>query len=465
MLRLDSDRGEDAAVPRLVVVGDDDELDLAGVQHRRRPHEHLDAGIHRAAHDPFAVGQHLDLAGDLEWPARLTDRRHVGLAAELQGHRAADPGPLHLPNRRRIPDRGDRDVRQPLADNFADRRHHVLGGAGAAIVGMVEQDGGALGLVRGPGDRVADRLVAIDEVLSDGPGAVEQPVADFFGQRPVAVRHDDRRIARIRHIGEGEAAERGRRQYARPALRFATDLNQAPHRLVVGALAQGLRQHRGVAPGHPRPAIAGDRIEHDVADLLADRVHVDMGIGLVADQRGAVRHHHFGQVAMQVQGHRDRQIGRDRADPLQQHAFAVEGMGRHHGTVQVEQHRVAAGPDRLQDRFGQGLVSRFLDRPRRHRLGRDRCHDLGAGGLRQLDIGADRHAGAAIGGERVGAEMTAPRLKAREVGHDRRERVGFVLHHGDDETHVHPRLGAPKRQYSPSWWIAPPGGARKTPGG
>src|SRR5262249_61724073 len=64
--RVDADAGEDTDVPGLVVARDYDDLHLAGVEHRRRPHPPGDAGVHGTAHDPFAVAERADAPRDLE---------------------------------------------------------------------------------------------------------------------------------------------------------------------------------------------------------------------------------------------------------------------------------------------------------------------------------------------------------------------------------------------------------------
>ncbi len=117
---VDAEAGEDALIPRLVMARDDHDLHLAGIEHRARPHLDRDAGIHRAAHDPLAVGERAHLAGD-----RRAARRRGRSTACRSGRRASSvtvaPTPA-LPISATAAGSHtarDRDVLEPLADDLA----------------------------------------------------------------------------------------------------------------------------------------------------------------------------------------------------------------------------------------------------------------------------------------------------------------------------------------------------------
>ncbi len=207
------------------------------------------------------------------------------------------------------------------------------------------------------------------------------------------------------------------------------------------AHAQGLGQQRPVAPSHRRPHLAVEGIKQDLPDLAADRMHVHMGISLVADQCRAVVDHGLGEVAVQIAGHGDRQVGRDGADAAQQLAFSVGQMLGYHGTVQIQHRRIAALGHRRADRVGHALVCVLQNRSRRHRLGRYWGDDFGACRLGQFQIGREGHAGSGIGGARLIAKISAPRFEACPIGHQGRKGVGFVFHHRNDDAHFGLRFG------------------------
>src|SRR5579872_4843578 len=160
---IDSEAGEDALIPGFVMVRDDDDLDLPGIENGARTHLNLDPGIHGTAHDPFPVAQGADLARHPERLAFSPDRRHVGLAAQGQREGGAHPRLLHLPHGLRVAHRRDRDVVEPLADHFGQYRHHILGAAGADIIGVIKEQHRPFIDRLGAGHGVLERLVAIKE--------------------------------------------------------------------------------------------------------------------------------------------------------------------------------------------------------------------------------------------------------------------------------------------------------------
>ena len=119
-------------------------------------------------------------------------------------------------------------------------------------------------------------------------------------------------------------------------------------------------------------------------------------------------------------------------------ALAVlEALGDHRA-VQIEHDAVeAAARHRLADRVGDVLVGGVLDRAARRRAGGDRQHDLGPLALGEVEIGAEPRAGAAIGADRrLAVERPRPMAEPRQRRRHRREGVGLVLHHRDQQAHV-----------------------------
>ncbi len=152
---------------------------------------------------------------------------------------------------------------------------------------------GALGRALGARHRLVERLVAVEEIVASRPGGVEQALASRArAAAAIAVGDADRREPGVRRIGEREAAEhRGGEEAASPPRRAPCAIS-ALHRLVVGAHAQGLGEQRARAPTpSPGGSCRRARASRMLADLLADLVHVDMRIGLVADERRAVLDH------------------------------------------------------------------------------------------------------------------------------------------------------------------------------
>ena len=368
--------------------------------------------------------------------------RHVGPAAEVQLDLGAHPRVAHLRDRLRVPHRADDHVLESRAHRRLDSGHHVLRGARAAVVGVVEEDDRTVIERARLVERLLDGPVAIDERLALRPHPVEQPVADLVGEAAVAVGHHHRGVAGVGDVGEGEAAEDGGGEDPFVRFRLAAHRDERAHRLVVGALAQRLRKQVDPAPGDHRIHAPVDRVEHHPADPFRHLVHVHVRVGLVADEGGAVLDHRGGQVAVEVAGDRDGQAGGDVAHPPQQLALAVERVLGHHRAVEIEKHRVAAARHRVADQLRHPLVGVLAHRSRGHRLRRERGDDLRASLPGERHVRGDRHAGAGVCVLHRFADVCAPRLEPRPVGDDGREGVGLVLHHRDDDAHDrHPGRG------------------------
>jgi hypothetical protein len=134
-----------------------------------------------------------------------------------------------------------------------------------------------------------------------------------------------------------------------------------------------------------------EQVEQQAAGMLAGLVHVDVRIGLEADDHVRIADHRGRHVGMQVERHADGHARRRGAQPHQQVAFAVDAVLRHHRAVQVEQDGVAARR-RIDDALRERGVGAGIDRPARVGRGRHRRDQRRAGLFGQVDEG--RHRGA-----------------------------------------------------------------------
>ena len=192
-----------------------------------------------------------------------------------------------------------------------------------------------------------------------------------------------------------------------------------------------------MAEPHHRRCLAFEQREDRARRAQAGVVHVDVRIGLIAGEHGRVLGHRGKQVGMHVERDADRQLRRQRADAPEQLALAVVVRLGHHRAVQVEQQRIAALGDRLQDARRHPFVGIALHRAARRGVAGDRQHHLRARFFGELDECADRGAGALEGGsDRLAFERRRlPAREAPQVRRHRREGVGLVLHLRNDEFH------------------------------
>jgi hypothetical protein len=113
--------------------------------------------------------------------------------------------------------------------------------------------------------------------------------------------------------------------------------------------------------------------------------------------------------------------------------------------MQVEKRRIVlAMGQRIENAAGEIIIGRAMHRARRHRFGRDWRDDRGTFLLGDIQKGRERMIGALVGGHHRLALMQAPVAEALQIGRDRREGIGLVLHHRDEEAHVslHERFDA-----------------------
>ena len=107
--------------------------------------------------------------------------------------------------------------------------------------------------------------------------------------------------------------------------------------------------------------------------------------------------------------------------------------------MEVQQHTVAAGRHRRANPIGHIFVGIVIDSPTGRRIGSHWQRHLGAGAGGQFAIGTKSRARVRVGrlgrfalqGDRRFGTAREPGERCRH----RRKGVGFMLHHGDDETH------------------------------
>ena len=296
---------------------------------------------------------------------------------------------------------------------------------------MVQQHDGALFDAGGAGDRGLQRVGAVDPVGARRPGAVQQFVAQLLGLRGAGVGTDHGAQAGLADVGVRKAHEHRRGQ----RLALGLQLDAARLQRPVGSTWVPWRSTCG-SMGRLPQAITG-RISplSARATMRAARgggMDVDVRVGVIAGYHGRVPDHVVVQIGMHVQRHRHRDVRRDFADAAQQVAFRVFQVAGHHGSVQVQQHRVVAAARQLvqhglaQRPIGLGRGGAAGPGGRGHRNG-----DVRAGLARHVQVAGQAAVGAAVQRHRRVARdgLGAAAEEAFQRGGDGRERVRLMLDH------------------------------------
>ena len=161
-----------------------------------------------------------------------------------------------------------------------------------------------------------------------------------------------------------------------------------PWRITCGSIG-------AAAPGHRRARLAREQGEQGAAGAQPGLVHVDVRVGLVAGDHGGVAGAAVVQVGVHVERDADRHVGGDGADAPQQLAFAV--VVRLRVTIApCRSSRTPSQPAATASQMRPAMCSKAASStgPLGQAAGGDRDHDLGAGGIGELDEGGDRRAGA-----------------------------------------------------------------------
>ena len=186
-----------------------------------------------------------------------------------------------------------------------------------------------------------------------------------------------------------------------------------------------------VAPHHPGLDLARQHAHQRAAGATGGVGHVDMRIGAIARDDGGALDHGVGHLGVEIERHRDRHVGRDPADAIEQLAFAVVIVLGDHGAVQGQQHGVAALLDLLDDGRRHLLVGGLGHQTRGMGRGRHRHGEFSAGLARDFDEAAQGSVGAFgfLDGARTAQGAGAGERFDR--GRQRRERIRLVHHHRD----------------------------------
>ena len=344
---------------------------------------------------------------------------------------APTPGLDHLLDAGRIADRAGAGVLEALLHRLLDDAHHILRAARGGVVAMVGHDDGAA--VQRLGARHLDRqrLGMKEKAFALLPGGIEDLVQQDLALGRALVADDHRGERQMRDVGLREAAEHRSVQHLAGVLGLVGHAHQGLHRLARGRVDQRAAHDRAVAPHHPRLDLARERAHQGAAGATGRVGHVDMRIGAVAGDDGRALDHGVGHLRVKIERHRDRHVGRDLADAIEEFAFAVVIVLGHHGAVQRQQHGVAALLDLVDDCRRHLLVGGLGHQTRGMRRCRHRHGEFGACLAGDFDESAERGVGAL--GFRDGRRPAqgAGAGERFDRSRQRRERIGLVHHHRD----------------------------------
>src|SRR3989454_357697 len=239
--------------------------------------------------------------------------------------------------------------------------------------------------------------------------------------------------------GGGRVAGEDRdRHDPRVALHLGRAVVEPPHRAPRGQLAGDGRKEGRLPPRDRRAAPLGDDVAQPLGRLAAARVHVHVGVGLVAVEERGVAHHFGGDIRVEVErGDHGHRRPHRRPDGAQEVALAVlEPLG-HHRAVQVEQHAVEApGAAEVVEEPARGrLVEVGRHATRGRGGGREGGHEGDAARPRGLDHAAEAGARPAVRLEELAPVAEVARFELAPVGRDRAEGVRLVRKHRDEEPH------------------------------
>ena len=198
-------------------------------------------------------------------------------------------------------------------------------------------------------DGAQRRRIGIEQLAGEGLLLRLHGLGELVGRRfdrLLVVAVDHQRRPALGDVGRREARRVGDADDALvvallAGLELAHQVEDGLGRLDEGALPDQRDQEIELAIGAiDRPLLLQQPVEQ-LDGALAGHRHVDVRIGAIADQRGRELRHLGRQIGVIVEARHDRQVvADDAADAPQQLAFAVLGVLRHHGAVQVEVDRV-----------------------------------------------------------------------------------------------------------------------------
>jgi len=363
----------------------------------------------------------------------------VHLAAHLDGHRGADPRLHARLHRGRVPDARDRRAPRAHPQQLAQDLGAVARRAAAGVVGHVrEHDRPAVGGER-LGHRVLHRQRGVDELVPMPPRHPCELIGEALGQGLIVVGDHVDAETRVGDVRVREAREERDRDDLGVLLHLVGQVVEAPHRAARGALPAERRHERRLAPGRGRLDAPGDHLGQSLGRLHPALGHVHVRVGLVPVQEIGASDHVLAQVAVEVEGHRDRHVGAHRsAHRRDDVALPVVHALRDHRPVQVEEHaveparRLEIGQHALLD----VLVDVAGDEPGRRGGGGHRRQQRHAQALGRRDHAPQAGAGAAIGLDDFTAVAQVARLELGAIGGDIAEGIGLVRQHGEEHSHA-----------------------------
>ncbi len=230
----------------------------------------------------------------------------------------------------------DRSFGAPIYQR-TQHAHSVRSAASAGIVLRVGEHEGLAGAVA-LGPRIGDRFAGL-------PDLPRESSLFRIHQRKQAIRRFVRRVLRRRIRDDGRSAFRDvRRRESKgegrahdfTTLRIGHRAIKALRRLDQRALPGQRHQEIGAPHRLEQRPLARQPVQHHRGSRTRFR-QIDMRIGPAYHQRGSMLHHALGNVGVEIETDDDRQIRPHAfAQALQQLAFAVLLMLRHHRAVKIE---------------------------------------------------------------------------------------------------------------------------------
>ena len=328
--RVGADGAERIGMERLIAPRADRHVDMLRRQqsHVAERRHHRPVGLEDVAGDLLHRDIEIDrLAADA---ARLAAQPHAQPCAfarflgDLEGHRI----PHHAEQRR--PDL--------LVDQRLQQESRIARCARARVVGTIGQHQRALVVRSGAVHCLGDGQVPGGVAVAVGPQLFGKLPGEPFRLGLVAIGHDQRSRADVFDIGEREAVAQRHRQDAVLALQRLHAHHELADRRHRGAV---LRDHAAIVARHHGAHLAVDRVGDDREQFGRTLHRVGVRVFLVADQHVGAVEHQLREMAMQIELGADRDLGSDdRANALEQVAFAIVVTVGDHGAMHVDQHGV-----------------------------------------------------------------------------------------------------------------------------
>ncbi len=457
--RLDAVAAEDIEVDRRLGPRRDQDLDRwrgrtgCRFTQQQRGWAEIDgkAGHHRTVVDVATVAEQLDVG-----PHRQrVSVEPVGFTAKIDGDLPARSRRDRLPHHLRVAHQGNGGAFHPLREEEAEQLDAVPRSSAPRVVRDIDQN-------QRTADWHVDVFFAVEgvdqlgRVLEAGDPAQEpiaqrpclrgELVCQLRGQVRVVIRGDQDAESGVRIVPERKPA--GDRDVDDPRILLddVRSFHQRPHRHASRRHPLRGGEHRRLAQRRRGADLAAHESSQDRGRLFAALGHIDVRVGVVADQHVGELHHPRRDVGMKVESRDHRHIRTDDlSHGLQDVAVSVVVDLGDHGAMQGEEDAIERAfrpgpPQPVAKQPGQ-----MLDRLRGHQTGRGRPdgqegYEVESLCLRAGDKAPELGIGIARDFDGGRPEMDARRFERRKIGLHRGEDVGLVrdLRSGDAKRH---RLG------------------------